>query len=87
VSEWSPVTTLSDLDTLDDTEMMEGYRDGYAGDPEPGNNHSRSYWHGWRNGRADGKHQPIDDAQRELARVVAARSRPRLAPPSERMEA
>ena len=73
MSEWQPVTTLSDLEALDSAEVYEGYTDGFEGLPEPGNNRSRSYWHGWRNGRVDGGHQPKDAAQAELARVFLAR--------------
>ncbi|MCA3700602.1 MAG: hypothetical protein IOB84_12570 [Brevundimonas sp.] len=40
--EREPVRTLADLATLDDAEIEEGYRDGRAGDPEPGNNRSRA---------------------------------------------
>lgn len=70
-----PVTTVADLETLDDDEMIEGYRDGKAGEPEPGDNRSRSYWHGWRNGAVDGGHREIDAAQRELAAAIAADNR------------
>lgn len=63
-----PVSTLEDLATLDDDEVLEGYRDGLDNAPEPGGNRSRSYWHGWRNGMADrGRIQP-DGAMRQLAR-------------------
>lgn len=34
-------------------EMMEGYHDGRDGEPEPGNNRSDWYRHGWLNGRDD----------------------------------
>lgn len=70
MSERQPITKAADLDMLDDAEVLEGYRDGRAGEPEPGDNRSLSYWHGWRNGAADGKHRQIDPAQRELARDV-----------------
>lgn len=70
-----PVMTLEDLATLDDAEVLEGYLDGYHGEPEPGDNRSRSYWHGWRNGAVDGKRRQIDQAQQELARAVVAQSR------------
>jgi len=66
----SPVTTLDDLASLDQGEVIEGYRAGLDGWPEPGNNRSRSYWHGWRNGALDGKHIEKDAAHAELARVV-----------------
>ena len=44
MSEYTPVTTLEDLETLDTTEVMEGYADGLRGLPEPHNTRSRSYW-------------------------------------------
>lgn len=74
MSEYKPVTTLADLDSLCDDEVNEGYRDGRAGEPEPGNNRSRSYWHGWRNGNGD-KTGVVDQAQRELARAYLTRMR------------
>lgn len=75
MSQFQPVTTLEDLDSLDSDEIVEGYWSGREGWPEPGDNRSRSYWHGWRNGASDFKHREIDGAQRELARVCVARSR------------
>lgn len=75
ISEFAPVMTLSDLDLLDHAETEEGYRDGLHGEPEPGNNHSRSYWHGWRNGAVDGGHRMKDDAQAALAKLWLARQR------------
>ncbi len=71
-----PITTLIDLDSLDDAEVLVGYRDGLEGDQEPGDNRSLSYWHGWRNGRVDGGHTLKDAAQARLAREVV-RSRRR----------
>lgn len=68
MSEFDPVRTVAELNMLDQDEITEGYRDGRDGEPEPGNNRSRSYWHGWRNGAADGRHRENDAAQRELAR-------------------
>ncbi|AZO79614.1 MULTISPECIES: hypothetical protein [unclassified Bosea (in: a-proteobacteria)] len=51
-----PVTSLMDLALLDDDEMAEGYQDGAGGLP-CGDNRSRSYWHGWRNGARDRGHR------------------------------
>lgn len=65
-----PVRTVEDLNTLDEAEIIEGYRDGREDAPEPGDNRSRSYWHGWRNGMVDGKHREADEAQRALAYEV-----------------
>lgn len=67
MNEFEPVRTVAELNMLDQDEITQGYRDGKAGEPEPGNNRSRSYWHGWRNGAADGGHREIDDAQQGLA--------------------
>lgn len=69
MNEFRPVRRLEDLVTLDDEEVLDGYRDGLRGEPEPGNNRSRSYWHGWRNGAVDSGRRRSDDAQRELART------------------
>lgn len=76
MTEWTPVRTVADLATLDETEILEGYRDGLENAPEPGNNRSRSYWHGWRNGMADKGRRPIDAAQMQLAREYVSRARP-----------
>lgn len=72
MSEFAPVRTVADLDTLDPMEIVEGYRDGYSGEPEPGNNRSRSFWHGWRNGAADARRIESDQAMRQLAAEVVA---------------
>jgi len=75
MAEWLPVTTLADLATIDDAECIDGYWDGRENAPQPGNNRSRSYWHGWRNGMVDSRHMEKDDAQAELARVYIAHQR------------
>ena len=61
-----PVTTLEELNSLDDKEVIEGYFDGFEDWP-CGDNRSRAYWHGWRNGRVDGGHAQPDHAQQLLA--------------------
>jgi hypothetical protein len=41
-------------DVMANDEMVEGYRDGLRkGSPEPSSNRTRSYRHGFANGRAD----------------------------------
>lgn len=68
MAEYQPVTTMEDLDTLDEAEVMAGYWSGRAGDPEPSHNLvTRSRWHGWRNGAMDGGHIPHDAAAQALA--------------------
>ena len=63
-----PVTTVEDLDSLDDDEILEGYRDGLRGEPEPGDNRGRAVWHGWRNGMIDSGRMEKDEAAATLAR-------------------
>lgn len=70
-----PIKRAPALDLLDSADCVEGYMDGVEGFPEPGDNRSFSYWHGWRNGAADGGHRPVDDAQRDLARDVIRKQR------------
>jgi hypothetical protein len=72
----APVTDLTDLDGLDSAEMVEGYLDGFNGEPEPLGNRSRAYWHGWRNGAVDGKHREADAAQAILAEKYVAHPHP-----------
>lgn len=61
-----PITKLQELATLNDSEVIEGYHDGLEGFP-CGENRSRSYWHGWRNGVVDGGYAQPDYAQTALA--------------------
>lgn len=69
--EFSPVTTLRELEALDDAEVLAGYVAGFRGAPEPVSSAvSRSYWHGWRNGRVDGGHAAVDAAQLLLAHLA-----------------
>lgn len=68
----SPVRTLADLNSLDQEEIFLGYEDGRRGDPAPGHNRSRSYWHGWRNGAVDGGHREKDEHQQALAAALIA---------------
>ena len=75
MTEWRPVETVADLETLDQDEIIQGYWDGLDNEPEPGNNRSRSYWHGWRNGMVDGGHREKDDSQAILAHNVVRSQR------------
>ncbi len=70
---FEPVRTKADLDTLDHDDIVQGYMSAARGDPEPGPNRGRAYWHGWRNAMIDlGEWQP-DDASRALAHEVCPR--------------
>lgn len=67
---FAPVRTKADLDTLDDAEILDGYLSTQRGDPEPGLNRGRAFWHGWRNRMIDlGEIKP-DTASAELAHEV-----------------
>jgi hypothetical protein len=70
VSARTPIATAAELDGLDDAEVLEGYEAGREGWPEPGDNRSLSYWHGWRTGSADGNHRKLDQYDRLLAEDV-----------------
>lgn len=70
MSEFQPVATKTDLENLDDAEMVAGYLAGFNGESEPGSDKSSSYWHGWRNGMVDCGRAQIDAAQAQLAREV-----------------
>lgn len=70
---FDPVCTKEDLDTLNDDDIVEGYFAGREGDPEPGANRGRAYWHGWRNGMMDSGHMEIDSAARKLVHEIAPR--------------
>ena len=75
MSEFRPVETVEDLNSLNDDEIVAGYRSGMHGDPEPGSDKSRSFWHGWRNGEVDSKRKEIDGHQMRLAEAIYGPSR------------
>ena len=69
-----PVWLASDLDTLDQSEIEEGYRDGLDDFPCSGNR-SRAYWHGWQNGMVDKGRMKQTTAMRFLVTDVLQRER------------
>ena len=75
MSEFQPVETVEDLNSLDDDEMLAGYRHGLSDGAEPGSDKSRSFWHGWRNGAVDSKRKEIDGHQMRLAEAIYGPSR------------
>jgi hypothetical protein len=66
---------LADLDTLDPDQMLEGYLSAERGDPEPGENRGRAFWHGWRNRMIDYGELPSDDASAQLADELVSSGR------------
>jgi len=69
---FEPVRTLTDLESLNQTEVLEGYLSAERRDPEPGPNRGRSFWHGWRNRMIDLGEIPPDTASRQLAHEFVA---------------
>ena len=73
MSEFNPVLTLDDLDTIDPDDEANGYRSGIDGAKEPGSDKSRSFWHGWCNGRAFYGISPYKEQMENLAKKIAHR--------------
>lgn len=61
-----PVTTLEELDSLNDDEIVEGYLSAERGDPEPGENRGKAFWHGWRSRMMDCGETPHNAAHQKL---------------------
>jgi len=70
---FEPVRTKDDLESLDQAEIVEGYVSAVRGDPEPGPNRGRAFWHGWRNRMIDYGELPMDDAAMQLAHEIVRR--------------
>lgn len=66
MSEFTPVQHPSDLRFIDDGEALQGFQAGQQGTDEPGNLYSRSYWHGWCNGRVVAGFDDPSPAQRAM---------------------
>lgn len=66
MANFEPVRTKADLGTLDEADIREGYMSAERGDPEPGPNRGRAYWHGWRNRMIDLGVLPVDEAAMQL---------------------
>ena len=75
MSNFEPVSTYADLQTLNEDEILDGYLSAERSDPEPGQNRGRAYWHGWRNRMIDLGALPHDDATANLAREYLAAQR------------
>lgn len=77
MSVFAPVRTLDDLDTLSEADIIEGYTTAQRGDPEPGENRGRAFWHGWRNRMIDLGVIEGDDAAAALVEAWCERERDR----------
>lgn len=70
MANFEPVRTKAELDTLDFNDILEGYMSAERGDPEPGANRGKAFWHGWRNRMIDMHELPMDEAAFQLAREI-----------------
>lgn len=75
MSEFKPVSTVAELELLDQDDILAGYRAALDGAAEPGSDKSRGYWHGWRNGAADKGRIPFDQAMHSLVGEFVRRQR------------
>jgi hypothetical protein len=76
---FAPATTLADLDSLSESDMIEGYASAQRGDPEPGPNRGRAFWHGWRCRMMDYGEIKIDAGHHKLVGDWLERQRGRRA--------
>jgi len=72
------VRTVADLDSLDEAEIIAGYTEFVLGDPEPGPNRGRAYWHGWRSAAMDRGQIKGDAIHEELVREYLASLRAKM---------
>lgn len=63
------ITTLEQIDALDDDLVVAGYRAGRLNLPDYTQT-SQDYWHGFNNGQVDGGHAKISAEQAELCHNV-----------------
>lgn len=69
-----PVSTLEELDALDEDLMVAGYRAGFANDPDY-TQKDKAYWHGFMNGQVDKGFIRSSPEQHALAHAIVERSR------------
>jgi hypothetical protein len=66
------VTTLEELDSLDQAALLRGYSAGLKNDADF-SEREKGYWHGYLNGLVDGKHSARpSEAQMKLARAYVS---------------
>lgn len=75
MSEFAKIAHNKDLEHLDEGDVVAGYMAGLNGEPEPGSDRSRSYWHGWRNGMMDSGRVEKDAEQANLAAEIVRAQR------------
>lgn len=63
------ITTLEQVDALDDDLVVAGYRAGMRNQPDYTQT-AQDYWHGFNNGQVDGKHAEPSAEQSELVHNI-----------------
>lgn len=69
------IEPITSLDQINDDECLAGYRAGLGLTDADHTQKSASYWHGYSNGRADRRLEPISPAAHEIARHMVAEGR------------
>lgn len=69
------VTTIAQLDALDDDLILAGYRAGLGFQEVNYTQKDQAYWHGYLNGQVDRGLAPISPEQQQLAHAVVERMR------------
>jgi hypothetical protein len=63
---FKPITTLEEVDALDNDLLVAGYRAGLSDQPDY-TQKSQAYWHGFNNGQVDSGRTQASEEQRLLA--------------------
>lgn len=69
------IEQITRLDQINDDECLAGYRAGLGITDADHTQKSASYWHGYSNGRADSRMEPISPAAHQIARQMVAEGR------------
>lgn len=69
------IEPISKLEQINDDECLAGYRAGLGITDADHTQKSASYWHGYSNGRADRRLEPISPAAHAIARQMVAEGR------------
>lgn len=64
------ITTIEELDALDQDAIVAGYRAGMGFQEVNYTRKDQAYWHGYLNGQVDRGLAPISPEQQQLARAI-----------------
>jgi hypothetical protein len=66
------IEPIRDLSEIDEEECLSGYLAGFGCKTPDYTKNSRSYWHGYHNGRADRGLEPPSPESRAIARQIVS---------------